>query len=346
MTGSTNSRKLEHVHTVLNNPECDLDASHFDKIQLIHRALPEVDFDAVDTSTIFLGKRLSLPLIISSMTGGKGEELLRINRNLATAAERCGVAMGVGSQRVMIEDESARPSFAMREVAPTALLCANLGAVQLNEGYGIEHCRKAVEVLDADALYLHANPLQEAVQEKGNRNFSGLMESIGDIARKLDCPVIVKEVGCGFSPADAEGLLKHNVRILDLAGQGGTSWSRIEQMRRDKDDANGLGYTFSGWGISTPDSLRLLGPYTNDLDVIASGGIRTGIDMAKALILGARICGIARPFLGPAKESADAVVKVIERLALEFRTAMFLLGQTSTDSLRKNHSLLLDNYLS
>jgi isopentenyl-diphosphate delta-isomerase len=344
MTGSTNSRKLEHVQTVLKNPECDLDASHFESVELIHRALPECDFEAIDTSTVFLGKPLSFPLIISSMTGGNDEELTRINRNLATAAEACGIAMGVGSQRIMIEDDGAKASFALRDVAPNALLCANLGAVQLNDKYGLEQCQQAIDALGADALYLHLNPLQEAVQQRGNRDFSDLAEKIGTISRSLGRPVIIKEVGCGISPQDAKLLLRHNVRIVDVAGQGGTSWSRIEQLRRDETDDDGLGYLFSSWGIPTPACLEILSPFKDELDVIASGGIRNGLDMAKALILGARLCGIARPFLAPAKESAEAVITLIERLKLEFRTAMFLLGQPTTGGLRNNESLLLETW--
>lgn len=232
--------------------------------------------------------------------------------------------MGVGSQRVMFTNPAARDSFALRALAPNTLLFANLGAAQLNYGFTLDQCREAVDVLQADALCLHLNPLQEAVQVEGDTNFAGLAGKIGHVARDLGRPVIAKETGCGLSLADAQILVKQGVRILDVAGSGGTSWSRIEHHRRGAEDDIGL--AFQDWGIPTPNALAGLKPLGDRVTLIASGGIRSGIDMVKGLVLGASLCGLAQPFLKPAMESHGAVVAVIERLRKEFRTAMFLMG--------------------
>ncbi len=339
MGDSTNNRKMEHIRIIQNDPESDRNKHYFDRIRLTHRALPETSLDAVDPSTIFLGYQLSFPMIISSMTGGKHELTKTINENLALAAQTTGVAMAVGSQRVMFRHSEAEDSFRLRDCAPDVPLCGNLGAVQLNCDFGLDECRRAVEMLDADALCLHLNPLQEAVQPEGNTDFSRLADKIGEIAVALGKPLIVKEVGAGISLADARLLATRGVRIIDVAGSGGTSWSRIEQQRCKDDDE--LGILFQDWGIPTPLALEQLRPMAHEVDIIASGGIRNGIDMAKAVILGARLCGVAGPLLEPAIESAEAVIDAIERLQREFTTAMFLLGCKSVDELRDNQSLIM-----
>jgi isopentenyl-diphosphate delta-isomerase len=342
MDSSTNNRKLQHIRIVQSDLGVDRRKLYFDGVLLRHRALPEINLADVDPSVEFLGKRLSFPLMITSMTGGDHEILRRVNRNLARAAEATGVAMAVGSQRVMFSNPSARDSFELREVAPTTVLCANLGAVQLNYGFGIQECRRAVEVLAADALCLHLNPLQEAVQPEGDTNFAGLAEKIGLVARELEVPVILKEVGSGMSAPDVELALRAGIRIVDVAGAGGTSWSRVEHHRRRDSAAEGLGLVFQDWGIPTPLALWLLRPYRDRLQLIASGGIRTGLDMAKAIVLGASLCGMASPFLEPALESAQRVIEKIERLKREFVTAMFLLGVAKVAEMRGNDSLLLE----
>jgi isopentenyl-diphosphate delta-isomerase len=342
MDSSTNNRKLQHIRIVQSDLGVDRRKLYFDGVLLRHRALPEINLADVDPSVEFLGKRLSFPLMITSMTGGDHEILRRVNRNLARAAEATGVAMAVGSQRVMFSNPSARDSFELREVAPTTVLCANLGAVQLNYGFGIQECRRAVEVLAADALCLHLNPLQEAVQPEGDTNFAGLAEKIGLVARELEVPVILKEVGSGMSAPDVELALRAGIRIVDVAGAGGTSWSRVEHHRRRDSAAEGLGLVFQDWGIPTPLALWLLRPYRDRLQLIASGGIRTGLDMAKAIVLGASLCGMASPFLEPALESAERVIEKIERLKREFVTAMFLLGVAKVAEMRGNDSLLLE----
>lgn len=339
MTDPTNERKIEHIRAIERDPDTDRNGRWFDRILLTHRALPELALDQIDPSTEFLGKRLSFPLLISSMTGGDHALVRTINTNLAIAAERCQVAMAVGSQRVMFTHPAAEASFALRQHAPNALLIGNVGAVQLNYGFTLEHCRRAVEVLDADALYFHLNPLQEAVQPEGDTDFRGVAARIGAISRELGVPVLLKEVGSGLSPADIALGLEQGITHFDLAGSGGTSWSRIEHHRRH--DSDGLGLRFQDWGLPTPLALQQAEPFLDRATLIASGGLRDGIDMVKSVILGASLCGMAAPLLQPAMQSADAVVAVIERLRREFITAMFLLGTPDLPALFRNRALIV-----
>jgi isopentenyl-diphosphate Delta-isomerase len=341
MTDATNDRKLRHIRTIESDVAVDRRKHYFDDIRLIHRALPELDLKEVDPSVIFMGKKLSFPLIISSMTGGDHDLLRKINRNLALAAEGTGVAMAVGSQRVMFTHPMSRGSFDLRTFAPTALMFANLGAVQLNYGFTIDMCREAVNVLGADALYLHLNPLQEAVQPQGDTHFAGLASKISDIVQHLDQPVVLKEVGAGISARDAELAVRGGINYIDVAGAGGTSWSRIEHHAAAETEGNNVGLAFQDWGIPTPQALMALKPYRNRVTLIASGGIRSGIDMAKAMVLGASACGVASPLLKPAAESADKVVELIEALKREFATAMFVLGVAKAEQLMGNESLWL-----
>ena len=336
----TARRKREHLDAIAQDPAIERGDSGFVAIRLSHRALPEIALDDVDTRCNFLGKTLRLPLLISSMTGGDDPEIRRINHNLAQAAEQSGVALAVGSQRVQFTSPAAETSFRLRDIAPSAVLIANLGAVQLNYGFGLEHCRRAVETLAADGLYLHLNPLQEAVQPEGDTNFAGLAAKIAAVVRELPVPVLLKEVGSGLAPADIALGKSVGVRYFDLAGRGGTSWSRIEHHRR-RDPADTLGLTFQDWGLTTADALRLNRTAHPDVVLIASGGIRSGIDMAKAVLLGAELCGIAAPFLAAAQESAAAVVAAIARFEREYRTALYLLGCRDNAALRDNTALLL-----
>jgi isopentenyl-diphosphate delta-isomerase len=336
-----NQRKLDHINIVSADGAIDRRQYHFDRIRLTHRALPELNLAKVDPSTKFLGKDLSFPLLISSMTGGPDEELVKINRNLALAAEAEGVALAVGSQRVFLSDSAARESFELRRHAPQTVLLGNLGAVQLNYELGFADCEAALRILDADGLYLHLNPLQEAVQPDGDTDFSGLRNKIAAIVRTLKKPVIIKEVGAGLSPEDVEHLLAAGIKHIDVAGTGGTSWSMVES-RRSEDPS--LGELFGDWGIPTPMALRMLKPYQHEVQLIASGGVRNGIDMAKSIILGASLCGLARPFLKPARESAEAVRAVIRRLKREFTTALFLLGAAKIDDIKGREELILDEY--
>ena len=334
-----NDRKLGHLAALARDAGIERNGSGFSELRLIHRALPEINYRDVDTRCDFLGKTLSFPLLISSMTGGSDQSIRRINRTLAAAAETCRVAMAVGSQRVMIHDQAARASFTLREYAPNAVLLGNLGAIQLNTGFTIEECREAVDILHADGLYLHLNPLQETIQPEGETEFAGLAEKIAGIRRGLDVPILLKEVGCGLSPADIALGVRAGVRIFDVAGRGGTSWSRIEYHRRSEEDDD-LGLVFQDWGMTTVQSLHLARRCHRDITLIASGGIRNGIDMAKAVILGAELCGMAAPLLEAATRSEQAVVAKIRQLQREYRTAMFLLGCKSHDALRGQSSLL------
>ena len=341
MQDPTNERKLKHLRTIESDPETDRRKFYFDDIRLTHRALPELNLAEIDPSIEFMGKKLSFPLLISSMTGGDHDLVRTINRNLATAAEKTGVAMGVGSQRVMFSQPAARSSFEIRKYAPTTLLLANLGAVQLNYGFTLDMCEEAVAAAGADALILHLNPLQEAVQPSGNTNFAKLSTRIIHIAERLNKPVVLKEVGAGLSEEDVRLVADGGIRYIDVAGAGGTSWSRIEHYSLVEEEREDLGLTFQDWGIPTPRALMALKKYRGRLTLIASGGIRSGLDMAKAMILGASLCGIAAPFLKPAIESPDKVVKVINTLKREFVTALFLLGQGSVKGLIGNEELLL-----
>lgn len=321
---SVAQRKDDHIAQCLKDPAVDRNQACFDQIRLVHRALPELNFDQVDTSTTFLGKKLSFPFMLSSMTGGTSKETIKINQNLAKAAEECKVALAVGSQRVMFEDKKAEKSFRLREFAPSVPLIANLGAVQLNYGFGLKECQKAVEVLDADALFLHLNPLQEVIQKGGDRNFENLSDKIKSIRAKLEVPLMIKETGCGFSKADYQLLINCGIRYIDVAGRGGTSWSRIEHLC-SKDDSS-LGLDFQDWGLTTAESLQQAEPFRKQLFLIAGGGIRSGIDLAKAMSLGASMGSAALPFLKAALESKDAVVKLIEEYREQFKIALFLTG--------------------
>jgi isopentenyl-diphosphate delta-isomerase len=342
MPDLTNQRKVEHIDIVTRDAEVDRRKFYFDDVRLRHRALPELDLAKIDTTVSFMGKRLAFPLLISCMTGGDHDVARTVNINLAKAAEATGVAMGVGSQRVMFTHPAAKQSFELRPFAPNALLVANLGAVQLNYGFSIKECRAAVDALHADALCLHLNPLQEAVQPEGNTNFSGLADKIGRVAEELGKPVIAKEIGAGISLEDAQLLAGRGVKFIDVAGAGGTSWSRIEHHRGGETHGGDIGLVFQDWGIPTPQALAALKPLRGRITLIASGGIRSGIDMAKAMVLGASLCGVASPLLRPAMESPERVIEAIAQLHREFRTALFLLGIDRAEKLIGNEGLIME----
>ncbi len=321
-------RKLEHIQLALEQ-RMQHESRFFDRYRFVHQALPESDMALTDLSVDFLGKPLAAPLLVSSMTGGT-ESAAEINCNLAIAAERAGIALGIGSQRKALEDAATAATFAVRELAPTAPLLANLGAVQLNYGYGLAECERAVAMIDADALALHLNPLQEAIQPEGQCNFSGLLPKIGDLVRQLSVPLVVKEVGCGISGETGRRLAEVGVRIVDSAGLGGTSWARIEAARASD---LAIGELFADWGVPTPDSIRQLAAI-DGLTVIGSGGIRSGLDVAKAIAFGADIVGLAQPFLEAAMESADAVYERIQRTVQELKITMFCVGARTLSDLR------------
>jgi isopentenyl-diphosphate delta-isomerase len=328
-------RKADHIRI---NLEEDVQfprlTTGFARYRLVHRALPELDLAAIDTAAELLGKRLRIPLLISSMTGGT-EAAEALNRNLARAAQARGVAMGLGSQRTGLEQPETAASFRVRDVAPDILLLANLGAVQLNYGYGVEHCRRAVEMVGADALILHLNPLQEALQADGNWNWAGLLDKIEAVCRGVGVPVVVKEVGWGIGEQTARQLAAAGVAAIDVAGAGGTSWSEVESYRADGETLRLLCRSFADWGIPTAEALLQAQRGAPGLPLIASGGMRTGIEAAKALALGASAVGIASPFLKAAAASTDEVIAAIDQFAAELRIAMFCAGAGEVAALRE-----------
>ena len=322
-------RKAEHIQLSLDD-RMQLHGHYFDAYSFEHQALPELDLQEVEVSTRFLDKAIAAPLLISCMTGGTGDAV-RINRHLAEAAEEVGIALGIGSQRKALEDPSLVESFKVRQWAPTIPLLGNLGAVQLNYGYGLDECRAAVEMIEADALVLHLNPLQEAIQPEGQCDFRGLISKVGQIAEGLEVPVIVKEVGSGISQGLATRLWDVGVKIVDTAGVGGTSWARIEGARaRDAE----IGELFAGWGIPTPASIRQLRRIPG-LQIIGSGGVSNGLDVAKAIALGAEMAGMAQPFLVAADDSAEAVVRKVRRTTRELEISMFCAGARNLEALQQ-----------
>jgi isopentenyl-diphosphate delta-isomerase len=322
-------RKAEHIQLSLDD-RMQMHGHFFDAYYFEHEALPELDLQEVEISTRFLEKAVEAPLLISCMTGGTGDAV-RINRHLAQAAEETGIALGIGSQRKALEDPSLAESFKVRQWAPTVPLLANLGAVQLNYGYGLDECRAAVEMIEADALVLHLNPLQEAIQPEGQCDFSDLISRIGQIVDGFEVPVIVKEVGSGISRSLATRLWDVGVRIIDTAGVGGTSWARIEGARaRDAE----IGELFAGWGIPTPASIRGLREIPG-LQIIGSGGVSNGLDVAKAIALGADLAGMAQPFLVAADQSSEAVVAKVRRTTRELGISMFCAGAQNLEALQQ-----------
>ena len=328
-------RKSDHIRINLQE---DVDFKHvstgFERYRFVHCALPGFNLEDVDTSTPLLGKRLAAPLLISSMTGGT-PEASAINERLAEAAQAAGIGMGLGSQRAAIEDPTLAETFRVRHVAPDILLLANLGAVQLNYGYGLDECRRAVEMVAADALILHLNPLQEALQPEGETRFAGLLPKIEAVCRALEVPVIAKEVGWGLSEQVARQLADAGVTALDVAGAGGSSWSQVEMHRATTEQGRQVAAAFADWGIPTAESLLMARRGAPGLPIIASGGIRDGIQITKAIALGATACGVAGPFLRAASRSTTAVAELIAVLVTKLRVAMFAAGAIDVQALQR-----------
>jgi len=318
-------RKADHIQINLEKDVRSALETGLDKLHFIHEALPELNLQDVDTSVTVFGKQLSAPVLISSMTGGT-EQAGLINRRLAEAAQKIRVAMGVGSQRTALEHPEEAESFQVRRYAPDILLFANLGAVQLNYGYSVDHCRRAVDMIGADALYLHLNPVQEAVQEGGDTDFSGLAARIEEVCHALAVPVIAKEVGWGISERTARLLKDCGIAAIDVAGAGGTSWSQVEMHRTKSEVTRQLAATFVGWGIPTAESIRMVRRATPDTMVFASGGIRDGLDIAKCVALGATLGGMAGPFLRAAAESTERADETIRLVKQQIQVTMFAAG--------------------
>ena len=333
--GSHSQRKSDHIRINLEeNVTFPRLTTGLERYRFVHQALPELDRDAVDTSVHVFGKKLRAPILISSMTGGT-DAAERINLRLAEAAAAAGVAMGLGSQRTALEDAGQAYTFQVRRAAPNLLLFANLGAVQLNKGYTVEHCRRAVDMVEADALFLHLNPLQEAVQTDGDWQWSGLASKIEQVCRALPVPVVAKEVGWGISARTARLLADAGVAAIDVAGSGGTSWTEVEYHRAPTERLRRLARAFADWGIPTAESLRLVRQTLPNMTLFASGGLRSGIDIAKCVALGAELGGMAGPFLKAADKGVEAVAEEIAATAAEIRVAMFVAGAGSLADLRQ-----------
>ncbi len=319
-------RKDDHIKINLEKDVRSALTTGLENYRFIHEALPELDLNDIDTTLSLFGKTLSAPILISSMTGGS-TEAGPINRILAQAAQSTGIAMGVGSQRAALEHPEQAESFRIvRQSAPDILLFANLGAVQLNYGYGVDQCLRAVEMIEADALYLHLNVLQEAVQPEGDINFKDLARKIEQVCKTLPVPVIVKEVGWGFSERTARRLAECGVAAIDVAGAGGTSWSQVEMYRAKTEFQRQLAAAFVDWGIPTAEAILNVQRGAPGIPIFASGGLKDGIDIAKCLALGATLGGMAGPFLKAAAVSTEKTIETIQVIAQTIKIAMFATG--------------------
>ena len=323
-------RKRRHVEVCLEDAvEFETRTTGFERLDLPYRALPETDLARIDTGTRFLGKELAAPLLIGAMTGGAKLSAV-INRNLARAAQRLGVGLMLGSQRVMLEQPETRASFEVRPLAPGVLLIGNLGVAQLNRGYGAAEIVRAIESIEADALALHTNPLQEALQLGGDTDFRDLVARLHEVVPQVPYPLLLKEVGHGLGPSVARAVAGAGLAALDVAGAGGTSWARVEDLVNHGQVQHP---DLVEWGIPTAVALRQVREELPEMPVIASGGIRSGLDIAKAVVMGAQVAAVARPLLRPATESAEAVVAVLERFIFELRVAMHGAGATDLAAL-------------
>lgn len=329
------NRKDDHLRINLEKDVASGLTTGLERYRLVHQALPELNLADINLTQVLFGKTVQVPLLVSSMTGGS-QDGGEINQRLAVAAEEVGLVLAVGSQRAALENPGLAGTFQVRQNAPKALLLANLGAVQLNLGYGVDECRRAVDMIEADGLILHLNPLQEALQPEGDVNFAGLVKKIAQLKQKLIVPLIVKEVGWGISAQVARWLYEAGVDALDVAGAGGTSWSQVEMYRNPDPYRAQTAAVFIDWGIPTVESLLAAKQIFHDRPVFASGGLRNGVDVAKCLALGANLGGMASPYLKAAAESQEAAVAVMKMMANQVRIAMFACGAGSLAELNTN----------
>jgi isopentenyl-diphosphate Delta-isomerase len=323
-------RKLRHLEACLSGPVAfETRTPGFERVDLPYRALPESDLVGVDASVRLLGRRLRAPLLIGAMTGG-ADAARKINRNLAEAAQRLGVGMMLGSQRVMLEQPAARASFEVRDLAPDVLLVANLGAAQLLHGYGVREARRAVQEVEADALAFHVNPLQEVLQPGGDVSWRGVTERLATVVPEVGVPVVLKEVGHGISGAVARSVAGVGFAAIDVAGAGGTSWARVEELLRYGEIRHP---ELVEWGLPTVDALLEVATALPGTPLIASGGVRSGFDVAKSIALGASAAAVARPLLAPALDSAAAVEDALAAIIEELRWVMHLVGARNVEAL-------------
>ncbi|MHA1590104.1 MAG: type 2 isopentenyl-diphosphate Delta-isomerase [Candidatus Njordarchaeales archaeon] len=338
------NRKDEHIYLALNSDVGHKETTWLECIKLIHKALPELSLDEIKLEIDFLGRTFSFPFLIEGMTGGT-ELGANINRNLAEAAEELNIPMMVGSQRVALKNPDVEWTFKIaRETAPDIFLIANIGAPQLLE-LSNNDIEKIISMIEANALAIHLNPLQEIIQPEGDTNYRGVLEKITEIASHYDIPLIVKETGSGISREVARALRDAGVKAIDVAGVGGTSWAAVEHYRakRNRDYLRArLGRVFWSWGIPTAASIiEARNGAGKDIKIIASGGIRSGTDIAKAIVVGADLAGAARPLLEPAMKSSDEVKKIIEEIMYELRIAMFLVGAKTVKDLKNVDFVIL-----
>ncbi len=334
-------RKADHIRINLEqNVQFPHVTTGLERYRFVHNAIPEVNLSQIDSTVELFGKRLQAPILISSMTGG-AEMANRINRALAEAAQEHGIAMGLGSQRAALKNPEVAYTYQLRDVAPDILLFGNVGAVQLNYGYGIDECRRLVDMAEANALILHFNVLQEAVQPEGDTNFAGLLTRVEDICTRLEVPVIAKEVGWGFSEQNCRDLQNAGIAAIDVAGAGGTSWSEVEYHRAPTARHARIARAFADWGIPTADAILFATRGAPNIPIIASGGLRDGIDIAKAIALGASLGGLAGPFLKAADQTVDHVCDLIIELKAQIRIAMLCSGARDITALQ-NTPLLKD----
>ena len=330
---STSARKADHLRINLAEDVSSDASTGLDEFRFQHLALPEIDLADVQLATEFIDRRLAAPFLVSCMTGGT-EAAGPINRTLAEVAQRHGFALGLGSARVLLEQPEQLPTFDVRDLAPDIPLLANIGAVQLNRGLTVDDARRLVDMLRADALVLHLNPLQESLQPSGDVQFGRLLERIETLCRTLGVPVIAKEVGFGISEPDAVRLAEAGVYAIDVAGAGGTSWSEVERHRLTGSLQN-VAAAFRGWGTPTADSLVQVRGRLPRLPLIASGGIRTGVQAAVALALGADLVGVAGPMLRAAANGPDAAGDLAYEVVETLRRVMFCTGAANFQALRQ-----------
>lgn len=327
------TRKAEHIRINLEEDVSSDLTTGLERYRFIHQALPEINLEDIQTGQMIFGRLVKQPLLISSMTGGT-PQAAGINRILAQEAQAAGIAMGLGSMRTALENPDVLPTFDVRKYAPDILLLANLGAVQLNYGYDVEQCQRAVDLVGADALILHLNPLQEALQPEGDTRFAGLLEKIEQVCWRLTVPVVVKEVGWGISGEAAASLALAGVAAIDVAGAGGTSWSQVEMYRSAGHPLAKIASAFRGWGIPTAETIEMVRQTTPRMMIFASGGLSNGVDVAKSIALGACLGGMAGKFLKAANQSAESVHQLIEQTRQELRICMFASGAASIDALQ------------
>jgi isopentenyl-diphosphate delta-isomerase len=336
----TEKRKTEHIRISLNE---DVEGKNIttglEKYRFLPNALPEISFEEISLSTAFLGRRVRTPFLISSMTGGT-KTAHKINQNLAMAAQEKGWAIGLGSMRAAVEKEELAYTFQVRKWAPDVPIIANIGAVQLNYGFNSDECKRAVEMAEADALVLHLNTLQEVFQPEGDTNFSGLLDKMEKLTKELNIPVGVKEVGMGIDRDTAERLIGAGIQFIDVAGAGGTSWIQVESYRSDDAVRKSAAEAFLDWGMPTAESIIAVRNLRNDVPLIASGGLKHGVDAAKSIALGANLAGFGRMLLHSAVEqNTESLLLQMERIEFECRAAMFGIGASTIEELSRSNRI-------